>query len=89
MKSMAGDEVTDLSTVETCARCGMVANLDPWLHAERYGHQPQVWRDGQVLVHNGYGAFTRKGAVMGQDLSLPSGRRHRERPRSDFAGDGT
>lgn len=26
---------------ETCAVCGMVANVDPALHAERYGHRPE------------------------------------------------
>jgi hypothetical protein len=32
--------------VETCSTCGMVANLDPSLHTERYGHVPTVIRDG-------------------------------------------
>jgi hypothetical protein len=33
---------------ETCIRCGLTANADPSLHAERYGHTPAVWRDGKV-----------------------------------------
>jgi hypothetical protein len=32
---------------ETCVICGMVANIDPSLHAERYAHTPEVIRDGQ------------------------------------------
>jgi len=32
-----------------CIRCGMLALRDPWLHAERYGHQPQFQRDGKVF----------------------------------------
>lgn len=31
---------------ETCTICGMVANVDPSLHTERYGHKPRVIRDG-------------------------------------------
>ena len=34
---------------EPCVRCGMTANLDPSLHAERYDHNPAVWRDGRVV----------------------------------------
>ncbi|WP_165689214.1 hypothetical protein [Mycobacteroides abscessus] len=45
---------------ETCIRCGMVANVDPWFHAERYGHQPAVVRDGVAYEHDGGGAFTVK-----------------------------
>jgi hypothetical protein len=33
---------------ETCLHCGMVANVDPNLHAERYEHEPTV-RRGRVL----------------------------------------
>lgn len=36
-------------TRESCTRCGMVANVDPSLHAERYGHDPVVRRDGVEL----------------------------------------
>ena len=35
---------------EKCMRCGLVANLDPRLHAERYGHDPTVWLDGRAYV---------------------------------------
>lgn len=42
---------------ELCTRCGMVANIDPWLHASRYRHQPTVIRDGKLLIHNRRGAF--------------------------------
>lgn len=31
---------------ESCVICGMVANVDPALHTERYGHVPEVIRDG-------------------------------------------
>lgn len=31
---------------EICVRCGMVANVDPFLHTTRYGHLPEVVRDG-------------------------------------------
>lgn len=34
---------------ETCVVCGMVANVDPSLHTERYGHRPEVVRDGVRL----------------------------------------
>jgi len=36
----------------------MVANVDPWFHAEQYGHEPVVRRDGVALEHDGSGAFT-------------------------------
>jgi hypothetical protein len=36
------------TTRETCTVCSMVANVDPSLHAERYGHTPEVRRDGKV-----------------------------------------
>jgi hypothetical protein len=42
---------------ETCILCGMVANVDPWTHQERYRHVPKVIRDGVVHIHNGRGAF--------------------------------
>ncbi len=29
-----------------CLRCGMLANVDPVLHAARYGHRPE-YRDDQ------------------------------------------
>lgn len=45
---------------EICVRCGMVANVDPWFHAQRYGHQPAVVRDGVAYEHDGGGAFTVK-----------------------------
>ena len=45
------------STREACILCGMVANVDPWLHASRYRHEPQIIRDGRRLVHNRRGAF--------------------------------
>ena len=34
---------------EICTRCGMVANLDPSLHTERYGHKPEINRDGKHM----------------------------------------
>lgn len=40
-----------------CSVCGMVANVDPWLHEERYGHSPSIRVDGLVLVHQGDGTF--------------------------------
>lgn len=43
---------------EICIRCGMVANVDPWFHAQRYDHQPAVIRDGVAYEHDGGGAFT-------------------------------
>lgn len=36
--------VTPEATREKCIRCGMVANVDPSLHTERYGHVPEVIR---------------------------------------------
>ncbi|SIH23057.1 Uncharacterised protein [Mycobacteroides abscessus subsp. abscessus] len=45
---------------ETCTLCGMVANLDPWLHAQRYGHEPVVTRGGIAYAHDGAGTFTNK-----------------------------
>jgi hypothetical protein len=39
-------------TRETCVRCGMVANIDPAFHEERYGHRPAVRRDGQLFEFN-------------------------------------
>lgn len=47
-KTMSGQEASPEAT-EICARCGMVANLDPWLHTERYGHRPEVIRAGARL----------------------------------------
>jgi hypothetical protein len=35
--------------IERCTICGMVANVDPSEHAERYAHTPRVRRDGVVL----------------------------------------
>jgi hypothetical protein len=29
---------------KVCCICGMLANVDPFLHEERYGHAP-VWED--------------------------------------------
>jgi hypothetical protein len=43
--------------IERCIICGMVANVDPWLHQIRYRHIPMVRRDGLDLIHNGRGAF--------------------------------
>ena len=40
-----------------CAVCGMVANLDPWFHQQRYRHRPVIVENGQRLIHNGRGAF--------------------------------
>lgn len=34
---------------EKCTHCGMVANVDPSEHAERYGHTPRVRRDEDLL----------------------------------------
>jgi hypothetical protein len=34
---------------ETCIICGMVANIDPSLHHQRYRHLPRVRRDGRTL----------------------------------------
>lgn len=50
---------------ETCVICGMIANVDPWLHAERYAHEPEVVRYGRRLRHDGSGTFT---------LLVPEGR---------------
>ena len=36
-------------TTEQCAICGLVANVDPSLHRQRYRHTPEVWRDGRRL----------------------------------------
>jgi hypothetical protein len=33
---------------EVCMVCGMVANLDPGLHSERYAHPPVVKRNGRL-----------------------------------------
>jgi hypothetical protein len=33
---------------EECVKCGLTANLDPSLHTERYGHVPEVIRDGRL-----------------------------------------
>lgn len=42
----------------SCSRCGMVANRDPWLHADRYGHQPEfIDEDGHLRRHAGDGSF--------------------------------
>ncbi|MFA0809363.1 hypothetical protein [Microbulbifer epialgicus] len=48
---------TNIENVENCIECGMAANIDPWLHEERYKHPPVVLRDGQRLVHDGTGVF--------------------------------
>ena len=32
---------------EICTFCGMVANIAPSDHMERYGHAPTVWRNGR------------------------------------------
>ncbi len=34
---------------EACAICGMLANVGPSEHTERYGHKPVVVRDGRLL----------------------------------------
>lgn len=43
--------MTDTTTTirETCLICGMVANLDPTLHEERYEHAPRVKRGNVIL----------------------------------------
>lgn len=48
-------------TRESCAVCGMVANLDPSLHHQRYRHLPRVRRDGELweFSYRTY-AFTQK-----------------------------
>jgi len=33
----------------TCTRCGMLALRDPWLHRERYRHDPEFMQDGQLM----------------------------------------
>ena len=40
---------------ETCVKCGMVANVDPSLHHERYGHRPEVIRNGRLYRFSYYG----------------------------------
>lgn len=46
---------------ETCIICGMVANLDPSLHTDRYSHRPEVIRNGQRLRFSFHTyAFTEK-----------------------------
>lgn len=40
-----------------CSRCGMIANVDPWLHEKRYGHKPTVTVAGVVFRHDGTGVF--------------------------------
>ena len=37
------------TATERCAVCTLAANVDPALHQQRYGHTPEVWRDGQRL----------------------------------------
>ena len=44
---MVGDLDVPDNGRETCVVCGMVANVDPSLHTERYGHAPEVRRDGR------------------------------------------
>lgn len=44
-----GVQPAETTNREKCVRCGLVANIDPSLHAERYDHNPAVWRDGRVL----------------------------------------
>lgn len=39
-----------------CARCGMLATVDPVLHASRYAHAPEYW-SGQQLYRWGGSAF--------------------------------
>lgn len=56
MKTIDGHEA-DPATIEICTRCGMVANLDPWTHTERYGHAPEVVRDGIAFRFNSSGRF--------------------------------
>lgn len=47
------------SSSERCTVCGMIANVDPSLHAERYAHIPRVRRDGVELEFDfGTYAFT-------------------------------
>lgn len=46
---------------EICTYCGMVANIDPFLHMQRYGHRPVVLRDGVEYRFSNYtAAFTWK-----------------------------
>lgn len=42
-----------------CLICGMVGNVDPWLHRDRYGHQPEVMipERGGRCRHVGDGSF--------------------------------
>lgn len=49
------------STIERCVTCGMIANLDPSLHHQRYRHLPRVRRNGKLLQfdYRTY-AFTRE-----------------------------
>lgn len=60
-KTIEYSELTNGAERETCAVCGMVANLDPFLHAQRYGHQPEVVRDGVTYRFSKFtSAFTWK-----------------------------
>ncbi len=44
---MTGKELAELrKQAHKCLRCGMLADVDPVLHASRYGHRPQ-YRDEQ------------------------------------------
>lgn len=40
-----------------CCKCGMIANVDPWLHTERYGHRPVIKWEGKEYPHRGDGYF--------------------------------
>lgn len=42
---------------EECVKCGMIANIDPSLHTERYAHVPEVIRDG-VLHRFDFSTYT-------------------------------
>lgn len=48
---------TKTATAKLCIHCGMVGNVDPWFHAERYGHEPVIILDGVRMVHQGDGSF--------------------------------
>lgn len=50
----------------SCSHCGMVANVDPWLHTTRYGHVPTIRLRGVTFVHNGRGGFEEPDAKAGE-----------------------
>lgn len=52
---------------EICKRCGMVANVDPSLHHERYAHLPVVLRDGTFYEFS-YHTYTFSRKIDADDI---------------------